>query len=84
MQEKEPALVARGIRVCSGATTALDAVDIDLRAGEVHAVVGENGAGKPTLLAVLAGAVRMQSGPSPCAPAPVWPGRLRRRCYRRT
>jgi ribose transport system ATP-binding protein len=27
---------------------ALDGVDLDLRAGEVHAVCGENGAGKST------------------------------------
>ncbi|MEJ7618323.1 MAG: ATP-binding cassette domain-containing protein, partial [Pyrinomonadaceae bacterium] len=31
-----------------GATVALDGVDLELRRGEVHALIGENGAGKST------------------------------------
>lgn len=34
---------------------ALDAVDFDLRQGEIHALVGENGAGKSTMMRILAG-----------------------------
>lgn len=41
---------------------ALDAVDFDLRAGEVHVLFGENGAGKSTLISLLAGAQQPSAG----------------------
>jgi len=45
-----------------GAIQALDAVDLDVRAGEVHALVGENGAGKSTLINILAGTIQPDAG----------------------
>jgi ABC-type sugar transport system ATPase subunit len=41
---------------------ALEGVDFDLRAGEVHALVGENGAGKSTFIKALGGAVVPDAG----------------------
>ena len=41
---------------------AVDAVDFDVRAGEVHAIVGENGAGKSTLIKMLSGVIAPDSG----------------------
>lgn len=45
-----------------GATTALKSVSIDLRAGEVLALLGENGAGKSTCVKLLAGVYQPSSG----------------------
>ncbi|WP_254449023.1 sugar ABC transporter ATP-binding protein [Thalassococcus sp. S3] len=41
---------------------ALDGVDFDLRAGEVHILFGENGAGKSTLISMLSGANTPSAG----------------------
>lgn len=41
---------------------ALDAVDLDVRRGEIHGLVGENGAGKSTIIKVLAGVYRANGG----------------------
>lgn len=41
---------------------ALDDVDMDIRKGEIHALVGENGAGKSTFVNVIGGVVKPDSG----------------------
>ncbi len=42
--------------------TALDCVDLDIAAGEVHVLVGENGAGKSSLVKVLCGIYQPDGG----------------------
>lgn len=42
--------------------TALDRVSLSFQSGEVHAIVGENGAGKSTFIKVITGAIRPTSG----------------------
>jgi ribose transport system ATP-binding protein len=55
-------LSARGISKTYGAFTALQDVDLDLRAGEIMALLGENGAGKSTMVKILSGLVTANSG----------------------
>ena len=51
-----------GVRKKYPGVLALDAVDFDLRPGEVHILFGENGAGKSTLISILAGVQRPSAG----------------------
>jgi ABC-type sugar transport system ATPase subunit len=62
MSEPGVVLQLTGITKRFGAIQALDAVDLDVRAGEIHALVGENGAGKSTLIHILAGTIQPDSG----------------------
>ncbi len=57
-----PTLELRGIRKSFGAVHALDDVDLALRPGSVHALVGENGAGKSTCIAIAAGVYHPDQG----------------------
>ena len=50
-----PLLAVRGITKRFPGTLALDDFDLEVRAGEVHALLGENGAGKSTFIKILAG-----------------------------
>ncbi len=52
----------RGLTKRYGGVLALDGFDLDIAAGEVHAICGENGAGKSTLNRILAGMVEPTSG----------------------
>ncbi len=58
----EPILEVRDLNKAFFGVAANDRVNFDLRAGEVHGLLGENGAGKSTLCSVLAGLYRPDSG----------------------
>lgn len=53
---------ARGLVKRYGQVTALDGADFELRAGEILAVIGDNGAGKSSLIKALSGATLPDSG----------------------
>jgi fructose transport system ATP-binding protein len=57
-----PVLQARGLVKRFGHVTALDGADFDLLPGEVLAVIGDNGAGKSSLIKVLSGAMIPDEG----------------------
>ena len=56
MEEKKPVLSLRDIRKVFPGVVALDNVSMDFYPGEVHALVGENGAGKSTFIKTITGA----------------------------
>jgi ABC-type sugar transport system ATPase subunit len=57
-----PLLRARSIAKRFGALQALADVDVDIHAGEVLAILGDNGAGKSTFIKILSGAYEPSAG----------------------
>jgi ABC-type sugar transport system ATPase subunit len=55
-------LEARNLSKSFAATQALQDVSFTLESGEIHAIVGENGAGKSTFVKILSGLVRPDQG----------------------
>ena len=60
--DDSPVLRVRGLTLAYGGVRALDGLDLDVAAGEVHAVVGPNGSGKSTLVDAVTGLVRPTAG----------------------
>jgi inositol transport system ATP-binding protein len=59
---KTPILSVTHLTKSFGGVKALDNVEFDLQKGEVHALMGENGAGKSTFMKTLMGLVSPDSG----------------------
>jgi simple sugar transport system ATP-binding protein/D-xylose transport system ATP-binding protein len=62
MSAAVPALELRGIQKSFGSVSALSHVDFAAYAGEVHAIVGDNGAGKSTTIKIVTGIHRGDAG----------------------
>ena len=56
------ALSVRALTKKFGDKTAVDALDLDIRAGELYALLGPNGAGKTTTLRMVSGLLKPDSG----------------------
>ncbi len=54
-ETRESVLEVRGLETSYGRIKALDAIDLEIRRGELVALVGANGAGKTTLLRTISG-----------------------------
>jgi ABC-2 type transport system ATP-binding protein len=57
-----PAISVAGLRKTFGPVVALDGLDLEVSAGEVHGFLGPNGAGKSTTIRVLLGLQRADAG----------------------
>ena len=61
-QVLQPILSGKGLRKRYGRVTALDDADFDLYPGEILAVIGDNGAGKSSLIKAISGAIQLDAG----------------------
>lgn len=66
-------LQARGISKKFPGVQALDDVDFEIHAGEIHGLIGENGAGKSTFIKIVGGAYHADSGTMSLAGEPFLP-----------
>jgi branched-chain amino acid transport system ATP-binding protein len=62
MPESLAALQVRGLSKHFGGLAAIDALDLDVQAGETLGVIGPNGAGKSTLINLISGACAADAG----------------------
>ncbi|MGF6264340.1 monosaccharide-transporting ATPase [Paraburkholderia youngii] len=59
---RSPLLEMQDIGISFGGVPALRGANLSVAAGEVHALIGQNGAGKSTMIKILTGAYRRGSG----------------------
>lgn len=62
MADQRCVLTVEGVSKQFGGVAALQDVDLDVRAGEVHCLAGANGSGKSTLIKVISGVETADSG----------------------
>ena len=58
----EALLTTRGVQAFYGKIQALKGIDIDVKQGEIVALIGSNGAGKSTLMMTICGSPRARAG----------------------
>jgi ABC-type branched-subunit amino acid transport system ATPase component/ABC-type branched-subunit amino acid transport system permease subunit len=76
------ALSVRGLAKHFGGVAAVDGVDVEVRAGTIHALIGPNGAGKTTFINLVTGRLVPDRGAVACADAALDGARPARRARR--
>ena len=67
----QPTLALRSVLKSFGMTAALNDMTLELFPGEVHAIVGENGAGRSTMIKIMTGVHQPTAGRIELNGAPV-------------
>jgi ribose transport system ATP-binding protein len=62
VEKHAPAVAVAALSKAFGATVAVDKVSFEIQMGTVHALLGENGAGKSTIVKLLSGLIEQDSG----------------------
>lgn len=60
--QQNPIISLKNVHKSFGGVSVLNGVDFDLQKGSVHALVGQNGAGKSTMMKILTGVYTCDSG----------------------
>jgi ABC-type branched-subunit amino acid transport system ATPase component len=60
--ERPSVLTLKGVSLSFGGVRAVDSLDLEIRAGEVHGLIGPNGSGKTTTLNAVSGYYAPQEG----------------------
>ena len=60
----QPAIAVEGVTKTFGAIQAVDNASFSVQSGAVHALLGENGAGKSTVVKLLSGLIAPTAGAS--------------------
>ena len=78
----EPAreLVLTGLALSFGGVRAVDGVDLTVRSGQIHGLIGPNGSGKTTTLNIISGYYSQDAGTITLAGQPLAPGDSSSRC----
>jgi len=80
--EAKGPIVLRNIVLSFGGVRAVDGVDLDIRPGQVHGLIGPNGSGKTTTLNVISGYYRPETGTMSVAGLALPAGAAERRAAR--
>ena len=61
-KKKDPMIAFKKIKMLFGSRIVLDEIDFDINKGEIFGMLGPNGVGKSTILNLITGILRPQSG----------------------